>query len=50
MNKGEITNMNLEEDELNKFKNNKEYGEMTKLFKKKFYLDYIEYTKDKSNV
>ena len=49
MNKGEITNMNLEEDELNKFKNNKDYEEMIKLFKEKFYLDYIHYTKDKSN-
>ncbi len=48
MNKGEITNMSLDEDELNKFKNSKDYKDMIKLYKEKFYLDYIEYTKEKN--
>ena len=47
MNKGEITNMNLEEDELIKFKNNKDYQEMIKLYKEKFYLDYMDYINEK---
>ena len=48
MNKGEITNMSLEEDEINKYKNSKDYKDMIKLYKEKFYLDYVEYTKEKN--
>ena len=47
MNKGEITNMSLEEEEINKYKNSKEYKDMMQLFQDKFYLDYIKYTKEK---
>ena len=47
MTKGEITNMNLEEDELNKFKNSKDYNELIKLYKEKFFFDYIKYTNEK---
>ena len=46
MNKGEITNMSLDEEELIKFKNNKDYQELIKLYKEKFFLDYIEYSNE----
>ena len=45
--KGEITKMNLEEDELNKFKNSKDYNELIKLYKEKFFFDFIKYTNEK---
>ena len=47
MNKGEITNMSLEEEEINKFKNNKDYHEVIKLYKEKFYFDYCKYSNEK---
>ena len=47
MTKGEITDMNLEEDDLNKFKNSKDYKELIKLYKEKFFFDYIKYTNEK---
>ena len=47
MNKGEITNMSLEEEEINKFKNNKDYYEVIKLYKEKFYFDYCKYSNEK---
>ena len=47
MTKGEITNMSLEEDEINKFKNNKDYHEVIKLYKEKFYFDYCKYSNEK---
>ena len=45
--KGEITNMSLEEEEINKFKNNKDYHEVIKLYKEKFYFDYCKYSNEK---
>ena len=47
MTKGEITNMSLEEEEINKFKNNKDYHEVIKLYKEKFYFDYCKYSNEK---
>ena len=47
--KGEITKMNLEEDELNKFKNSKDYNELIKLYKEKYFLDYIKYKNEKDD-
>ena len=47
MNKGEITNMSLEEEEINKFKDNKDYHEVIKLYKEKFYFDYCKYSNEK---
>ena len=47
MNKGEITNMSLEEEEINKYKNNKDYHEVIKLYKEKFYFDYCKYSNEK---
>ena len=47
MTKGEITDMNLEEDDLNKFKNSRDYKELIKLYKEKFFFDYIKYTNEK---
>jgi hypothetical protein len=47
MYKGEINNMNLEEEELNKYKNSIEYKDIIKLYKEKFYLDYIKYINEK---
>ena len=47
MTKGEITNMSLEEEEINKFKNNKDYHEVIKLYKEKFYFDYCKYANEK---
>ena len=47
MNKGEITNMSLEEEEINKFKNNKDYHEVIKLYQEKFYFDYCKYSNEK---
>ena len=47
MTKGEITNMSLEEEEINKFKNNKDYYEVIKLYKEKFYFDYCKYSNEK---
>ena len=47
MNKGEITNMSLDEEEINKFRNNKDYHEVIKLYKEKFYFDYCKYSNEK---
>ena len=47
MTKGEITNMNLEEFELNKFKKSKDYNELIKLYKEKFFVDDTKYTNEK---
>ena len=47
MTKGEITNMSLDEEEINKFKNNKDYHEVIKLYKEKFYFDYCKYSNEK---
>ena len=47
MTKGEITNMSLEEEEINKYKNNKDYHEVIKLYKEKFYFDYCKYSNEK---
>ena len=46
--KGEIINMNLEEEDLFKFKNSQDYQEMTKLYKIKFFPDYQKYIHDNS--
>jgi hypothetical protein len=46
--KGEIINMSLEEEDLYKFKNGKDYQEMTKLYKDKFFPDYLKYINDNS--
>ena len=48
MNKGEITNMSLEEEEINKYKKNKDYHEVIKLYKEKFYFDYSKYSSEKN--
>ena len=48
MTKGEITNMNLEEFELNKFKKSKDYNELIKLYKEKIFVDYLKYTNEKN--
>ena len=40
--KGEIVQINLEDDELKKFKSSKEYNDMIVLFKNKIYPDYIK--------
>ena len=47
MNKGEITNMSLDEEEINKYKKNKDYHEVIKLYKEKFYFDYCKYSNEK---
>ena len=44
--KGEIINMNLDEEDLFKFKNSKDYEDMTKLYKEKFYPYYLNYMQD----
>ena len=46
--KGEIINMSLDEEDLFKFKNSRDYQEMTKLYKEKFYIDYQRYINDNS--
>ena len=46
--KGEIINMSLDEEDLFKFKNSKDYQEMIKLFKEKFYPDFQKYMNDNS--
>lgn len=46
--KGEIINMSLEEEDMFKFKNSKDYQEMTKLYKNKFFPDYQKYINDNS--
>lgn len=40
---GEIININLPEEDIITFKKSKEYKEMNKLFREKFYPDYIRY-------
>ena len=47
MNKNEINNMKLKENKLKKFKKNKEYNELIKLYKEKFFFDYIKYINEK---
>ena len=47
MNKGEITNMSLDEEEINKYKKNKDYHEVIKLYKEKFYFDFCKYSNEK---
>ena len=49
MNKGEISNMSLDEDELNKFKESNGYKKMITLYEEKFYGDYIKYIKNEKN-
>ena len=44
--KGEIINMNLDEEDLFKFKNSRDYQEMSNLYKDKFYPDYQKYIND----
>ena len=46
--KGEIINMSLDEEDLFKFKNSRDYQEMINLFKEKFYPDYQKYINDNS--
>ena len=48
MNKGEITNMSLDEEEIIKFKNKEDYHEVIKLYKEKFYFDYSKYSSEKN--
>ena len=45
--KGEIINMNLDEEDLFRFKNSKDYQEMHSLYKAKFYPDYQRYIIEK---
>jgi len=49
MNKGEISNVSLDEDELNKFKESKDYKKMMTLFEEKYYGDYIKYINNEKN-
>ena len=46
--KGEIINMSLDEEDLFKFKNSKDYQDMNKLYKEKFYPDYQKYINNNS--
>ena len=46
--KGEIVQKNIENDELNEFKNSKEYSEMIQLYKNKIYPDFLQYIEKNS--
>ena len=46
--KGEIINMSLDEEDIFKFKNSKDYQDMNKLYKEKFYPDYQKYINNNS--